>query len=171
MTRKLPPTARHARDRAFRRLMALGPPVLALMLACLVEPARAEHMDRMGLIEQTWNGVAIKGYDPVAYFERDRAVRGSRDFQYEWLGQEWRFASARHRELFAADPVRYVPQFGGYCTEAHSITDIDPTAWRIVGSRLYLFFSETSAEKFAQDKRAQSRAEDHWRDMKSGLSQ
>ena len=170
MTINCPLTARHHRDRAFRRAATLKRAVLALLLTCLVESAHAEHMNRTGLIEQTWNGVAIKGYDPVAYFEWGRAVRGSQYFEYEWLGQVWQFASARHLDLFASDPVEYVPQFGGYCTESHSVTDIDPTAWRIVGSRLYLFFSETSAEKFAQDERAQSWAEDHWGDVKSGLS-
>lgn len=145
--------------------------VLVMLLAAPVQNARAMHLDRTGLIEETWDGVAIKGYDPVAYFELDRAVRGSEEFRHEWLGQEWHFVKARHRDLFAADPVKYVPQYGGYCTESHSVTDIDPTAWRIVGGRLYLFFSEASAAKFAEDDRAQSKAEEYWEDAEAGLSQ
>lgn len=144
---------------------------LATLLAYSVQTAHGSHMDRVGLIDQAWDGVAIKGFDPVAYFEQDRAMKGSEDFRYEWLGQEWHFASAKHRDLFAADPVKYVPQYGGYCSESHSIADIDPTAWRIVSSRLYLFFSEMSAREFTQDLQAQSKAEKYWDEVKGGLSQ
>ena len=171
MTRVHPLAARLPRDRAFRRLAAFGLLALATLLAWPVQTAHASHMDRVGLIEQSWDGVAIKGYDPVAYFRLERAVRGSEEFRHQWLGQEWRFVSARHRDLFAANPVKYVPQYGGYCSESHSVTDIDPTAWRIVKSRLYLFFSEASAREFARDQRAQSKAERYWNDVKAGLSQ
>src|SRR5262245_54810936 len=51
--------------------------------------------------------IAIKGYDTVAYFADGKAVKGSEEFEYEWLDARWRFASAEHRDLFAADPERY----------------------------------------------------------------
>lgn len=165
------PAAGQPSDHAYHRPTTFLLLALATLLAYSVQTAHASHMDRVGLIEQTWDGVAIKGYDPVAYFELARAAKGSSEFRHEWLGQEWHFVSARHRDMFAADPVKYVPQFGGYCSETHSVTDIDPTAWRIVGSRLYLFFSETSARKFAQDRSAQSKAASNWRNVKDGLSQ
>ena len=59
-------------------------------------------------------GVAIKGYDPVAYFTQSRAVKGSRDHTYQWHESTWYFSSATHRDLFAADPERYAPQYGGF---------------------------------------------------------
>lgn len=151
-----------------RKSMVATLVVCAIPVALLgpVQLAGASHLDRVGLIEQTWDGVAIKGYDPVAYFELDRAMKGSAEFRFEWLGQEWQFVSARHRDLFAADPIKYVPQYGGYCSESHEVTEIDPAAWRIIGSRLYLFFSERSARRFATDHSAQSTAERYWRDMK-----
>lgn len=167
----LPVAVRPARDLAFRWLAAFGLLALVTLVVYPVQTAHAWHLDRVGLIEQTWDGVAIKGYDPVAYFELDRAVKGSAEFRHQWLGQEWHFASAAHRNMFAANPVKYVPQFGGYCSESHSVTDIDPTAWRIVKRRLYLFFSDTSAQEFAQDRRAQSRADRYWSDVKAELSQ
>lgn len=169
MTINFPRTARQPRHRTIRRATTSGLIVLLLLPVCSIPPAHADHMNRVGLIEHTWDGMAIKGYDPVAYFELNRAVKGSKEFRLQWLGQEWLFASAGHRDLFAANPVQYVPQYGGYCTESHSITDIDPTAWRIVDDRLYLFFSEMSAETFARDRSAQSRAEENWRDVKPGL--
>ena len=60
------------------------------------------------------NGIAIKGYDPVAYHTEDRAVKGNKNFSYKWNDAEWYFASGENRDLFAANPERYAPQYGGY---------------------------------------------------------
>ncbi len=59
-------------------------------------------------------GIAIKGYDPVAYFAENRAVKGKEEFEYLWEGARWRFSSAAHRDLFVANPERYMPQYGGF---------------------------------------------------------
>jgi YHS domain-containing protein len=59
-------------------------------------------------------GVAIKGYDSVAYFTEGRAVKGKSKFSYSWNDAEWYFASAENRDLFAADPEHYAPKYGGY---------------------------------------------------------
>src|SRR6266436_4366194 len=59
--------------------------------------------------------LAIKGYDPVAYFVDGRPVRGRPEIEYEWDENRYRFASAEHRNLFRADPVRYAPQFANFC--------------------------------------------------------
>ncbi len=59
-------------------------------------------------------GVAIKGYDTVAYFTEGRAVKGKSEFSHSWNEATWHFASADNRDLFAADPDRYAPQYGGY---------------------------------------------------------
>lgn len=59
-------------------------------------------------------GVAIKGYDTVAYFTEGRAVKGKSKFSYNWNDARWYFASAKNRDLFAADPDRYAPKYGGY---------------------------------------------------------
>jgi len=88
----------------------------------------------------TENG-AIDGYDPVAYFVDDRAERGSADITVDWNGAEWRFTSEAHRELFAQDPEKYAPQYGGFCAlgMAHGgDVPTDPTAWTIHGGKLYL---------------------------------
>lgn len=65
-------------------------------------------------VNTNWWGVALKGYDVVAYFEMGKAVKGDKDFEYKWQGAKWRFANARHLELFKADPEAYAPQYGGY---------------------------------------------------------
>lgn len=65
-------------------------------------------------INKTFFGVAIKGYDTVAYHTEGRAVKGDRKFSYGWNDAKWHFASVINRDLFAADPDRYAPEFGGY---------------------------------------------------------
>jgi hypothetical protein len=86
--------------------------------------------------------LAIKGYDPVAYFVVGTPLRGLPDFEHEWDEHRYRFVSAEHRELFKADPVRYAPQFGDYCAMALAMGELDeanPEYWLISDGKLYIF--------------------------------
>jgi hypothetical protein len=86
--------------------------------------------------------LAIKGYDPVAYFTDGKPVRGLPEIEYEWDEYRWRFSSAEHRNLFKADPVRYAPQFGNYCAMALAKREIvvaNPENWLISDGKLYVF--------------------------------
>jgi hypothetical protein len=86
--------------------------------------------------------LAIQGYDPVAYFVEERAVRGNARFTHDWDEHRWHFASARHRDLFKSDPVKYAPQFTNYCAVALSRGEVkaaNPEYWLISEGRLYLF--------------------------------
>ena len=86
--------------------------------------------------------LAIKGYDPVAYFTLGKPTAGLPEIAYEWDEHVWRFSSAEDRELFKADPVRYAPQFGNYCAMALSKGEIvvaDPENWLISDGKLYVF--------------------------------
>ena len=86
-------------------------------------------------------GVAVKGYDVVAYFTEGKPVKGSPEFTCPWMGATWQFASAGHRAAFAREPAKYAPQYGGYCAFAVSqgdIVDVDPRQWKVVDGRLYL---------------------------------
>jgi YHS domain-containing protein len=98
-----------------------------------------------------FGNVAILGYDPVAYFTDGRAVKGSEQFAYEWLGATWHFASAEHQQTFAATPIRYAPQYGGLCAlgvaNGERSVNVDPEAWRIVDGKLYLFFGKGGLEQ------------------------
>ncbi|HTJ77481.1 MAG TPA: YHS domain-containing (seleno)protein [Rariglobus sp.] len=117
-------------------------------------------------VNTTLLGVAIKGYDPVAYFTDGKAVKGDSDYSFEWNGAEWRFASAAHRDLFKANPVKYAPQYGGYCAWAVSrgyTAGIDPEAWKIVNDRLYLNYSMKVQKQWAEDIPGNiSKAEENW---------
>jgi len=86
--------------------------------------------------------LAIKGYDPVAYFTDGKPVAGLPEIEYKWDEQRYRFSSAEHRELFKADPARYAPQFGNFCAMALSKGEIvvaDPENWLISDGKLYVF--------------------------------
>lgn len=110
--------------------------------------------------------VAVEGTDVVAYFNESKPVKGKEEFQHEWNGAMWRFASPANRDQFAAAPAKYAPQFGGYCAWAVSqgyTADIDPRAWKIVNGKLYLNYSLAVQEKWERD-RAENilRAERNW---------
>lgn len=101
-----------------------------------------------------FGGVAIDGYDPVAYFTDGEPVEGKKGFSHAWNGATWRFASAEHRDLFAAEPERYAPQYGGYCAWAVArgkTAGIDPEAWKIVDGKLYLNYSKKIQRRWEQD--------------------
>jgi YHS domain-containing protein len=144
---------------------------IALALLILI-PAAGAHA---GQAVNTRSGdVAILGYDTVAYFTQNRAMKGSPEFSYEWLGATWHFASAEHRDLFAAEPIRYAPQYGGFCIVSVSMGDaanVDPQAWRIVDGRLYLSYSEDNlVEQFdAAPADLITRADANWPQVKAEL--
>lgn len=102
-----------------------------------------------------FGGVAIMGYDTVAYFTEGKAVKGSEEFSYEWLGTPWHFASKKHREMFMSEPTKYAPQYGGYCAGEVALNEsvtvnVDPEAFRIIDGKLYLIYDEGNAADFAQ---------------------
>jgi YHS domain-containing protein len=92
-------------------------------------------------INMTGEGIAIKGYDPVAYFTEREPVQGSMKFRFDWEGATWLFESQQHLDLFKDNPEKYSPKYGGYCAYAvsqNTLADIDPQSWDIVDGRLYL---------------------------------
>lgn len=98
--------------------------------------------------------LAIKGYDPVAYFTDGRPVHGLPDIEYEWDDYRYRFSNAEHRELFKADPARYAPQFGNFCAMALSkgeLVQADPENWLISDGKLYIFGKPEGPELFKKD--------------------
>lgn len=92
------------------------------------------------------NGIAIKGFDAVAYFTDMKPVQGNKEFLHQWNGATWYFVSADHRDMFKASPEKYAPQYGGYCAygvcmkKAKFSTD-PKTAWKIVDGKLYLNYN------------------------------
>ena len=126
----------------------------ALLLAATVLLLDAGRAAALEPVWSSWRGLAIAGYDPVAYFTDGKPVAGSSDFTTEWKGATWRFASAAHRDQFVATPDRFAPQYGGYCAWAVSqnyTAGIDPAAWKIVDGKLYLNYSKDVQKDWEQD--------------------
>ncbi len=138
----------NTRSHRIFRSLALAIPLFAWLtgsVALAVDPVYTAR----------FSDVAIKGYDPVAYFEEGKPVEGDDAFSYEWRGAEWRFVSQHHRELFVANPEQFAPQYGGYCAYAvsnGSTASIDPKAWDIHEGKLYLNYSLGIQKKWRQDK-------------------
>lgn len=99
-------------------------------------------------------GVAIGGYDPVAYFSDGQAILGRDEYRVKWRGVIWMFASAEHREAFEMDPAAFAPQYGGYCAVAASegrAVPSDPRAFAVQDGRLYLNFSDQVLQVWKED--------------------
>lgn len=100
-----------------------------------------------------FSDLTLKGYDPVAYFTDGKPVEGSKDYTFKWNGATWQFASAAHRDLFAKEPAKYAPQYGGYCAWAMirgDKADINPSCWKIVNGKLYLNYSTETQTEWSQ---------------------
>jgi hypothetical protein len=114
----------------------------------------------------TRDGIALSGYDAVAYFTESKAVEGDARFEHRWGGVRWRFASAAHREAFARSPEKYAPQYGGYCAYAVSrnyTAPTDPEAWKVVDGKLYLNYDKTVRGLWEKElPEAIARADRNW---------
>jgi hypothetical protein len=114
----------------------------------------------------TKDGLALSGYDAVAYFTQSKAVKGEPEFEHEWEGVRWRFASAANREAFALSPAKYAPQYGGYCAYAVSrdyTYATDPEAWKVVDGKLYLNYDKKVRTLWEKElPEAISRADRNW---------
>lgn len=109
------------------------------------------------VVNQDRRGLALQGYDVVAYATAGRPVKGQPAYSHRWNDATWQFSSAEHRDAFAREPERYAPQFGGYCAYAVSrgyTADVDPEAWSIVGGRLYLNYSKRVQRLWEQERDA-----------------
>ena len=142
----------------------------SLFLAGMSSAALADDPVNTG----PFGDVAIKGYDTVAYFTESRAVKGSSEFAYDWLGTPWHFSSAKNRDLFESDPVKYAPQYGGYCAlgvglGASASENIDPeNSWRIIDGKLYFISDPMGAEMLDTPERDEvlAKADANWDSVK-----
>lgn len=110
---------------------------------------------------------AINGYDPVAYFIDKRPVQGQPNISYDWDDKRYLFANSKNRGLFAGDPDRYEPQFNGLCAgnvAKGNKVRADPTIWRVVDGKLYLFAGQPSSDEAVA--RAVVVAQAKWKDLK-----
>jgi hypothetical protein len=135
--------------------------------------ARASTTERV--VVNRYSGLAIAGFDPVAYFTESMALQGLPDFEARESGAVWRFRSEGNRASFVAHPEIYGPQFGGYdpVDVARSVTyPGNPRFWVVAGQRLYLFGREENRDAFAAEpERFLKEATTRWPVLEQGLAQ
>ncbi len=121
------------------------------------------------IFSQTAGGLAIDGYDAVAYRTIEAAARGNPEYEFAWNGAKWLFSSAANRDRFAANPESYAPEYGGFC--AWSLAEgskmrADPEVWKIVDGKLYLIQSGAVKEVWEKNEPSQiATANENWRKM------
>lgn len=115
-------------------------------------------------------GLALDGYDPVAYFESGKPTHGKPKIQTSYDGARYLFASEGHRKAFIKNPTKYLPEFGGFCAVGTSFgekVDVDPETGKVVNGKLYLNNSPKVQEIFDKDPGGTiSRAEKEWPTVK-----
>jgi hypothetical protein len=161
------------------RLLLAGPVLEDLVLADLgalaFSPLAAQAATTERVIVNRYTGLAIEGFDPVAYFVDARAVIGLPEFEASQAGAVWRFRNEGNRASFVAHPDIYGPQFGGYdpVDLARGVTYAgNPRFWLIAGQRLYLFGREENRDVFAADpERFQREATSRWPALEQQLAQ
>jgi len=136
---------------------------LALLTLVLTLPLTAETKSLQNLDK---SGVAIQGYDPVAFFTDSKPVKGKEGFLARHNGAIYYFASKDHRDLFKADPAKYEPVFGGYCAfgvSRNKLVEIDVDAFQIVDGRLLLQYSKGVRDSFNKDAKGNlAKAHTNW---------
>jgi YHS domain-containing protein len=135
----------------FIRLAAVA---AALAMAGNIAPAFAVKSTG-GEYNTLHAGLGAKGYDVVAYFTVGKPTPGSDRYTVEFGGVNWQFANAENRDAFKANPAKYAPQYGGFCSWGVSVGklfDVDPVnGWKIVDGKLYLNFNGDINATFSKD--------------------
>jgi YHS domain-containing protein len=100
------------------------------------------------------SGLALRGYDPVAYFTDGKPMSGVAEFKATHDGATYQFANAANRDAFSKEPAKYAPQYGGFCAFAAALNkkfDADPNIWKIVDGKLYVNFNADVGTKWSAD--------------------
>ena len=127
--------------------------ILSLVVATLALPLFAQTASK-SLLNLDKTGVAIQSYDPVAFFTDHKPMKGDQKFLLKHDGAIYFFASKEHKDLFKADPAKYMPEFGGYCAygvSRNKLVEIDVNAFQIVDGKLLLQYSKGVRDDFNKD--------------------
>jgi YHS domain-containing protein len=145
----------------------------SILILCLVA-VTALHAQPPAIRKTQFNvspsGLAISGYDPVAYFTRNKAVEGDKAISTVYEGITYRFATVQNKEAFNASPAKYEPQYGGWCAYAMGAkgekVEVDPETFKIVNGKLYLFYNKyfnNTLKSWNEDEaHLKGSADQHW---------
>lgn len=144
--------------------------LLAFLLLFSASAIHAQNSDYALEHYNIKSGLAIQGYDPVAYFTQDKAVEGKTDIKHTANGITYRFATEANKKLFVANPKKYEPAYGGYCAYAMAFGDkvkIDPETFKVRDGKLFLFYNfnfTNTLKKWNKDEaNLHGKAEDAWK--------
>lgn len=142
--------------------------VVALGLLALGAPLAAQAKK---LLNVDKDGVAVHGYDPVAYLLEGKAVKGETQFQSSYGGATYYFQSAADKEAFDREPGKYTPQYGGYCAMAMTmgkLEDVDPNYFLVHDGKLLLQRNEKAHMMFGKDPAANhKKADENWEKLQA----
>ncbi len=146
----------------------------ALVFILAAGPPTARAVATEQIVVDWHTGLAIGGYDPVAFFTDGKPTVGNADFELRLGGVIWRFANVGNRAAFAAQPEIYMPQYGGYdpLGVAWGVAVAgNPNVWLIAGARLFLFYDRTRLERFAANPdRVTGPADRKWPEVRRMLT-
>ena len=115
---------------------------LVLLLIVVGFASRAQSVRDLNLDDDR---LALKGYDPVAYFKEKKPLKGKSSIKVEHEGVVYQFATQKNKDLFLGSPAAYKPQYGGWCAYAMGAegekVEVDPETFKIIDGRLYLFYN------------------------------
>jgi YHS domain-containing protein len=155
-----------------RPLYAPGSGFRAVLMACLLLPVslHAGVPGSTSPLNVDASGLALRGYDPVAYFETGKPTHGMATISATYGGARYFFATPAHRAAFLKEPHKYLPQFGGFCAVGTSFgekVDVDPETGKIVKGKLYLNNGPKAQSIFDSDPvQTISKAEQNWPKVK-----
>jgi YHS domain-containing protein len=142
------------------------PSLIAALAFTLAPNSYAADFGGKSLVLKTRDGLAVQGYDPVAYFTDNKAVKGSARFSSEYDGAKYLFASAQHKELFDGNPEKYAPAYGGYCGYAASINRLSPVSpewFQIENGKVILQHNKKAFDLFNKELKANvAKADANW---------
>ena len=121
---------------------------------CVVVLAASAFAQSDPAIYQVKDGLALTGYDAVAYFNDSKPTLGKPELSYKWMDATWQFSTPENLAAFKENPTAYAPQYGGYCafgTSQGHLVPGDPAAWKIVDNKLYLNYNKEVQGFWLQD--------------------
>jgi len=138
--------------------------LIVILFACAL--TASAHAEPRILLNLDKNGLALQGYDPVAYFTENKAVKGSPQIYATYHGALYQFTSKENKALFQQMPAKYEPAFGGYCAygvSRNKLVEIDVNAFQIVNDRLLLQYSKGVRDDFNKDTQGNlKKADGNW---------
>lgn len=136
--------------------MFMGIALISAVASSVTLPVTAFAQDQSSTaaVNRNAEGVAMHGYDPVAYFTVKKPTPGKATYTHSFEGATYRFSSQENLDKFKASPAMYAPQFGGFCAMGVALVkklDGDPQAWSVVDNKLYLNLNKDIQKKWLED--------------------